>query len=72
MSATTIVVAVWTYMATGSFWQALVWTAVTLIILQAGYFLLFLGLILRRARDATTNQDPVYTPPPLRRDGVWF
>ncbi|MFD2054658.1 exopolysaccharide production repressor protein [Mesorhizobium calcicola] len=72
MSATTIVVAVWTYIATGSFWQALAWTIVTLLVLQVGYFLLVARLIYRSAQRAATDQDSVDAVPPLHRDGVWF
>ncbi|WP_432431149.1 exopolysaccharide production repressor protein [Mesorhizobium loti] len=70
MSATTIVVAVWTYMATGSFWEALAWTVVTLIILQVGYVVLVIRLIYRRAQQAEASHEQVSRVPPLRRDGV--
>ncbi|MEI9421324.1 hypothetical protein O7A70_09100 [Mesorhizobium sp. Cs1299R1N1] len=70
MSATTILVAVWTYIATGSFWEALAWTVVVLVVLQVGYFVLVLGLIYRRAQDTTMGQDAVNPVPPLHRDGV--
>ncbi|RWE32549.1 MAG: hypothetical protein EOS78_24075 [Mesorhizobium sp.] len=72
MSATTTLVAVWTYMATGSFWEALAWTVMVLVVLQVGYFVLVLGLIYRRAQDAVTSQDGVNQVPPLHRDGVRF
>ncbi|MBZ9670909.1 hypothetical protein LB536_14325 [Mesorhizobium sp. ES1-3] len=70
MSATTILSAVWAYMATGSFWEALAWTVVTLVVLQVGYFVLVLGLIYRREQDAAASEDSVNTLPPLRRDRV--
>ncbi|TPJ73473.1 hypothetical protein FJ434_29375 [Mesorhizobium sp. B2-5-13] len=70
MSATTILVAVWTYIATGSFWEALAGTAVVLVVLQVGYFVLVLGLIYRRAQDTAMGQDAVNPVPPLHRDGV--
>jgi exopolysaccharide production repressor protein len=70
MSATTIVVAVWTYMATGSFWEALAWAVVTLVILQVGYFVLVARLIYRSAQREATGQDSVNSVPPLHRDGV--
>ena len=73
MSATTVIVAAWTYMATGSFWEALAWTIAVLVILQAGYFVLVIRLIYRRAqRETTTDQDSVNSVPPLHRDGLWF
>lgn len=72
MSATTIVVAVWTYLATGSFWKALAWTVATLVIVQAGYFVLVMRLIYRRARQAEATEDHVNPVPPLHRDGIWF
>jgi exopolysaccharide production repressor protein len=72
MSATAVIVAVWTYMATSSFWEAFAWTIVTLLVVQVGYFVLVVMLIFRRAHHAATSQDPVDAVPPLHRDGVWF
>ena len=69
MSATTIVVAGWAYMATGSFWKALGWTIAVLVLLQVGYFVLVMRLIYRRARKAA-DQGEVDAVPPLHRDGV--
>jgi len=71
MSATSVIVAVWTYMATGSFWEALAWTIAVLVVLQAGYFVLVVRLIFIRAHEAT-SRDEVDAVPPLHRDGVWF
>ncbi|TGQ64220.1 hypothetical protein EN829_020185 [Mesorhizobium sp. M00.F.Ca.ET.186.01.1.1] len=70
MSATTVIVAMWTYVATGSFWQALAWTIAVLVVLQVGYFVLVVRLIFNRAREAT-SQDGVDAVPPLHRDGLW-
>ena len=74
MSATSVVVAVWTYMATGSFWEALAWTIAVLVVLQVGYFVLVVRLIFNRANRAheATSRDEVDAVPPLHRDGVWF
>ena len=71
MSATSVIVAVWTYMATGSFWEALAWTIAVLVVLQAGYFVLVVRLIFNRAHEAA-SRDEVDAVPPLHRDGVWF
>jgi exopolysaccharide production repressor protein len=71
MSATAIVVAVWTYIATGSFWETLAWTIVTLLVLQVGYFVLVVRLIHRSVQEKATGQDSVNSVPPLRRDGIW-
>ena len=71
MSATTVIVAVWTYIATGSFWKALAWTIAVLVVLQVGYVALVVRLIYRRARKAA-SRDEVDAVPPLHRDGVWF
>jgi exopolysaccharide production repressor protein len=68
MSATSAVVAIWAYMATGSFWNALAWTILTLIVLQVGYFVLVVRLIYKHAAQGTEAGSP--SPPPLRRDGV--
>ncbi|WP_348629764.1 exopolysaccharide production repressor protein [Mesorhizobium sp. M7A.F.Ca.US.011.01.1.1] len=70
MSATAIIVAVWTYTVTGSFWEAFAWTIATLLVLQVGYFVLIVRLIFRRAHDIAPSQDPVDAFPPLHRDGV--
>lgn len=72
MSATAIIVAAWTYMATGSFWEAFAWTIATLLVLQVGYFVLIVRLIFRRAHVFVPSQDPVDAFPPLNRDGVQF
>lgn len=69
MSGTTIIVAVWAYMATGSFWKALAWTVAVLVVLQVGYFALVMRLIYSRARKAA-SQDKVDAVPPLHRDGA--
>jgi ABC-type transport system involved in cytochrome bd biosynthesis fused ATPase/permease subunit len=71
MSATTVIVAGWTYMATGSFWEALAWTIAVLVVLQVGYFVLVVRLIFNRAHEAA-SRDEVDAVPPLHRDGVWF
>ncbi|MFW8694600.1 MULTISPECIES: exopolysaccharide production repressor protein [Mesorhizobium] len=68
MSATTIIVAVWTYMATGSFWKALGWTIAVLVVLQVGYFALVIRLIYSRARKAA-DQGEANAVRPLHRDG---
>lgn len=72
MSATTILVAAWTYLETGSFWKALAWALATLVILQAGYFVLVIRLIYRRAQSVEESRDPIKPAPPLHRDGIWF
>lgn len=71
MSATSIIVAVWTYIATGSFWQALAWTIAALLVLQVGYVVLVVRLIYRGARNATRHGQ-VDAVPPLHRDGIWL
>ena len=51
MSATTIGVAIWAYLETGSIWATLGWSALTLVVLQAGYFGLVMRLIFRRSSE---------------------
>ncbi|MFK0688834.1 hypothetical protein ACFX5Q_11585 [Mesorhizobium sp. IMUNJ 23033] len=69
MFTTTAVVAIWTYMATGSFWKALAWTALTLIVLQVGYLVLAFGLFYQRSTKSTDAEaEPVSPAKPLRRD----
>ncbi|WP_353839270.1 exopolysaccharide production repressor protein [Mesorhizobium sp.] len=50
MTAATFVVALSTFLATGSIWKALGWTVLTLIVLQVGYFLSVVRLIYRAER----------------------
>ncbi|QND68401.1 hypothetical protein HB777_33560 [Mesorhizobium loti] len=69
MFTTSAVVAIWTYIAAGSVWKALVWTALTLIILQVGYFLLAFGLFYQRSTESTdAKPEPASPVKPLRRD----
>lgn len=66
MFTTSAVVAIWTYLATGSFWRALAWTFLTLIILQVGYLLFAFVLFYRSATKRTEEKpEPVQ---PIRRD----
>ncbi|TIP23761.1 MAG: hypothetical protein E5X67_31865 [Mesorhizobium sp.] len=50
MTATSLVVALSTSLATGSIWKALGWTVLTSIVLQVGYFLSVVRLIYRAER----------------------
>ena len=69
MFTTSAGVAIWTYLATGSFWKALAWTALTLIVLQVGYFLLAFALFYQRStKNTDTKPDLVSPVKPLRRD----
>ncbi|PAQ10222.1 hypothetical protein CIT26_09135 [Mesorhizobium temperatum] len=45
MTTASFVVALSTFLATGSIWKALGWTVVTLIISQVGYFVFVIRLI---------------------------
>jgi exopolysaccharide production repressor protein len=71
MFTTSTVVAMWTYIATGSFWKALTWTVLALIVLQVGYFLLAFGLFHKRSTKNTDAKSEPVSPvqPPLRRNG---
>jgi heme/copper-type cytochrome/quinol oxidase subunit 4 len=69
MFTTSTVVAIWTYIATGSVWKALAWTVLTLTILQVGYFLLAFWLFYQRSTKSTDPMPaPVIPVKPLRRD----
>jgi heme/copper-type cytochrome/quinol oxidase subunit 4 len=69
MFTTSTVVAIWTYIATGSVWKALAWTVLTLTILQVGYFLLAFWLFYQRSTKSTDAMPaPVIPVKPLRRD----
>ncbi|TIQ41908.1 MAG: hypothetical protein E5X61_17140 [Mesorhizobium sp.] len=50
MVTASLVVALSTFLATGSIWKALGWSVLTLIVSQVGYFLLVVQLIYRAGR----------------------
>ncbi|TIL26425.1 MAG: hypothetical protein E5Y32_17950 [Mesorhizobium sp.] len=58
MIAAAFVVALSTFLATGSIWKALGWTVLTLIVLQLGYFLSVVRLIYRAERKTHSDRDP--------------
>jgi len=68
MLATSLIVAIWAGLATGSAGTALGWAVLAMIVLQAGYFALVVCLVYSRAsKGAETSRAPVNsTPPPLR------
>ncbi|TIL56671.1 MAG: hypothetical protein E5Y79_28610 [Mesorhizobium sp.] len=69
MTAAAFVVALSTFLATGSIWKALGWTVLTLIVLQVGYLLSVVRLIYRAERKNTGDREPRVLD---RRDGMWF
>ncbi|WP_287329449.1 exopolysaccharide production repressor protein [Mesorhizobium sp.] len=69
MTAAAFVVALSTFLATGSIWKALGWTVLTLIVLQVGYFLSVVRLIYRAGRKNTGDREPRVLD---RRDGMRF
>ncbi|ESZ03518.1 hypothetical protein X737_37530 [Mesorhizobium sp. L48C026A00] len=58
MTAAAFVVALSTFLATGSIWKALGWTVLTLIVLQLGYFLSVVRLIYSAERKTHSDRDP--------------
>lgn len=71
MTTVSSVVALSTFLATGSIWKALAWTILALIVLQAGYFVLVVRLIYGDgAEDAEANPWPVGAGRPEHRGGV--
>lgn len=76
MVATLLVILGWTFMSTGSIWEALGWTVLAAVILQAGYFAAVLWLVQRegRAADQAKPSDgaasPAKLPGPFERDGI--
>jgi hypothetical protein len=71
MFATSAVVAISAYMTTGSMWQALAWSILTLIVLQLGYFGLVVWTIYRPdAEGAEADPGALDAVRPRRRDGV--
>ncbi|BCH06035.1 exopolysaccharide production repressor protein [Mesorhizobium sp. USDA 4775] len=68
MFTTSAVVAIWAEMETGSVGKALVWTVLTLMMLQVGYFLLAFGLFYKRSTEST-DTEPDTAHQPVRRDG---
>ncbi|TIM10919.1 MAG: hypothetical protein E5Y67_25690 [Mesorhizobium sp.] len=69
MTAASFVVALSTFLVTGSIWKALGWTVLTLIVLQLGYFLSVVRLIYRAERKTHSDRDPRVLD---RRDGMRF
>ncbi|WFP66081.1 MULTISPECIES: hypothetical protein [unclassified Mesorhizobium] len=53
MFATSLIVAIWAELETGSIWKALGWAILALIILQIGYFGLVVRLIYKRGTEGT-------------------
>ncbi|MGX5846940.1 hypothetical protein ACWGTO_07660 [Mesorhizobium sp. PL10] len=60
MLATSVVVAVWAYLDTGSMGKGVIWGVIAAFVLQAGYFALVFGLVYGR-RD--TKQEAKGTIP---------
>ncbi|QPC95210.1 hypothetical protein GA829_19255 [Mesorhizobium sp. INR15] len=74
MFATSGIVAIWAYTATGSIWKALVWTIIAAIVLQVGYFAVVVRRISNLPADQqaepdtdTTNKEPVVPTSQQRR-----
>lgn len=57
VSATVVLVVLmlWSYSATGSFWYSLIWTALGALVLQLGYFLV-VGFLIFRSGAAELEQ----------------
>ncbi|WP_245273452.1 hypothetical protein [Mesorhizobium sp. WSM3224] len=76
MVATLLVILGWTFASTGSIWQALGWTVLAAVVLQAGYFALVLWLLHGETRvtDEAKSGDgaasPAKLPGPFERDGI--
>ena len=76
MVATLLVILGWTYTSTGSIWEALGWTALAAVVLQAGYFAAVVWLVHGETRvtEETKSSDsaasPAELPMPFERDGI--
>ncbi|WP_246688676.1 MULTISPECIES: exopolysaccharide production repressor protein [unclassified Mesorhizobium] len=76
MIATLLVILGWTYISTGSIWEAIGWTVLAAVVLQAGYFVTVLLLVQREARvsdegkASDTGTTPAKLPGPFERDGI--
>ena len=58
MFTTTAIVGAWIYVDLGSFWTAIIWSVVTLILIQVGYFVLVIRLV-----DRLEHEDALGTAP---------
>jgi exopolysaccharide production repressor protein len=68
MMTASFVVALSTFLATGSIWKALGWTVLTLVALQVGYFVFIIRLMYRtEAKDTEVIRDPRVLD---HRDGI--
>ncbi|WP_245442406.1 exopolysaccharide production repressor protein [Mesorhizobium hawassense] len=76
MVATLLVILGWTFMSTGSAWEALGWTVLAAVLLQAGYFVAVLWLVQReghaadQAKPSEGAASPAKLPGPFERDGI--
>ncbi|TIO10872.1 MAG: hypothetical protein E5X89_09410 [Mesorhizobium sp.] len=71
MATASSIVALSTFLTTGSIWKALAWTIVTLIVLQVGYFVFVVRLIYGAgAEDAEASPRSVSVGRPGHRGGV--
>ncbi|RWK03294.1 hypothetical protein [Mesorhizobium sp.] len=50
MFTTAAIVWTWVYLASGSFWKAVAWAIVTLIVVQLGYFVMVVRLVYKLER----------------------
>ncbi|UCI10499.1 hypothetical protein [Mesorhizobium sp. B1-1-8] len=57
MLTTSGIVAFWSYVATGSIWQASGWTVIAAVLLQVAYFVLATWLVSRRRDLEKTGAD---------------
>jgi exopolysaccharide production repressor protein len=71
MTTASSIVALSTFLRTGSIWTALAWTLLSLILLQIGYFVLVIRLIYGAGgEDAETSPRSVSAVRPGHRGGV--
>ncbi|RUW28084.1 hypothetical protein EN858_01235 [Mesorhizobium sp. M4B.F.Ca.ET.215.01.1.1] len=71
MLVTSFVVAIWIGVETGSGWVALGGALLTLVVLQVGYVLLIIRLVLNQIpKTGAAASASVNPAPPLRGDGV--
>ncbi|AZO01579.1 hypothetical protein EJ066_27810 [Mesorhizobium sp. M9A.F.Ca.ET.002.03.1.2] len=71
MTTASSIVALSTFLTTGSIWTALAWTLLSLIVLQIGYFVLVIRLIYGAgAEDAEASPRSVNAVRPRHRGGV--
>ncbi|MFD1982642.1 hypothetical protein ACFSOZ_08130 [Mesorhizobium newzealandense] len=59
MLTTSVVVAAWAYLDTGSIWKAIAWGIIAAVLLQVGYFALVFRLVYGRRKNIEQQTEEI-------------